>query len=252
MLSDEITMRCRHELKFTISEAQAAAMAEHVRSAVPLDPHANRGAYPVVTLYLDSPDLRLCRESLEGVKNRFKLRVRSYTDAPDSPYSFEIKRRMNRVIAKSRAWVCKEDMPAALNGSIVLSRSDHNYSESLTQFRYYQARLRAAPVLRVRYLRQAFETAWGNHLRVTFDRQLHFVATPTPNVQMNGRGWQPFPGNPVVLEIKFNGRFPGWLGRIIHSFGIQDRSFSKYALSVRHACGRRFSAPRCPRRAGNE
>ncbi len=252
MHSDDKTMWCRHELKYVISEAQAAAMIQYVRPAVPPDPHANRGVYPVVTLYLDSSDLRLCRESLEGVKNRFKLRIRSYTDAPDTPCSFEIKRRMNRIIAKSRAWVPKTDMPSVLKDSRVLSESEGDREENLEQFLYYQARLRTAPVLRVRYLRQAFESAWGNHLRVTFDRRLHFNTTVTPNIQMNGRGWQSFPGNPVVLEIKFTGRFPGWLGRIIHTFGIQDRSFSKYALSVKHACGRRFCAPKIARRVSDE
>jgi hypothetical protein len=234
---------CRHELKYVVSEAQAAAMIEYVHPLVPPDVHAARGTYPVVTLYLDSADLRLCRESLDGVKNRFKLRIRSYTDASDTPCSFEIKRRMNRVIAKSRAWVRRVDMPSALNDLRALSWGEGCREANLAQFLYYQARLRAAPVLRVRYLRQAFESAGGNHLRVTFDRQLHFNTTATPNIEMNGRGWQPFPADPVVLEIKFSGRFPGWLSGIIRTLGIQDRSFSKYALSVKHACGRRFCAP---------
>ena len=54
--------------------------------------------YPIVSLYLDSPDLQLCRESLTGVKNRFKLRIRSYTDEPEYPRFLEIKRRINQVI----------------------------------------------------------------------------------------------------------------------------------------------------------
>jgi hypothetical protein len=234
---------CRHELKYVISEAQAAAMIACIRALVPPDVHAQRGGYPIVSLYLDSSDLRLCRESLEGVKNRFKLRIRSYSDAPEALYAFEIKRRMNRIIVKSRTWVCREDVPTLVGGSRSPSARIDPQEASLAQFLHYQTRFCAAPVLRVRYLREAYEDHGGNRLRITFDRQLQFNVTATPNVQMNGSGWQPFPGQPVVLEIKFTARFPAWLGRAVRALAIQDRSFSKYALSVKHACGRRFCAP---------
>jgi hypothetical protein len=234
---------CRHELKYVITEAQAAMMIACVRPFVPPDSHGRCGNYPIVSLYLDSSDMRLCRESLEGVKNRFKLRVRSYSDAPDALCSLEIKRRMNRIIAKSRSWVSKTDMPALAGGPGTPAARLNLQEPRLAQFLYYRTRLSAAPVVRVRYLRQAFECPCGSTLRITFDRQLQFNVTSQPNVCMNGYGWQSFPGQPVVLEIKFTGQFPAWLGRIVRTLEIQDRSFSKYALSIKHACGRRFCAP---------
>ena len=74
--------------------------------------------YPIVSLYIDSPELQLCRESLTGQKNRFKLRVRSYTDEPEYPQFFEIKRRINQVIMKSRARVTDADVPNLLGGPV--------------------------------------------------------------------------------------------------------------------------------------
>lgn len=243
---------CRHELKYVINEAQAAAMIACVRPFVPPDVHARSGGYPIVSLYLDSSDLRLCRESLDGVKNRFKLRVRSYSDAPDTLCSFEIKRRLNRIIAKTRSWVSRAEVAALVGGASSPAARVGAREASLAQFLYYRTRLRAAPVLRVRYMRQAFESTCGNPLRLTFDRQLQFNVTSKPNVGMNGGGWQPFPGQPVVLEIKFTGRFPAWLGRVVRALEIQDQSFSKYALSVKYACGWRFCAPTFAGRDANE
>lgn len=95
----------RFELKYFISESQAAVIKKLIKPYTQPDPYCLNqpgGAYPLASLYLDSPDLRLCRESLEGHKNRFKLRIRRYSDDLSSPSFFEIKRRVDRVIIKSR------------------------------------------------------------------------------------------------------------------------------------------------------
>ena len=242
----------RHELKYVITESQAEAISAWVRPFIQPDVHARRDGYPVVSLYLDSSDLRLCRESLEGVKNRFKLRIRSYADAPEAPCSVEIKRRMNRIVAKSRVWISRQHVASLVEDSRLCANDVQHTDAGLAQFLFYQTCLRAAPVLRVRYLREAYEDPGGNRLRITFDRQLQFNTTATPIVDLNGSGWQCFPGALVVLEIKFTDRFPAWLGRVIRTLEIQERSFSKYALSVRHACGRGYCAPRLVGRDWNE
>ena len=101
-------LACRYEMKYHITETQAAAITEFKKPFVALDRYCKLQPsrdYPIVSMYLDSGDLRLCRESLTGHKNRFKLRIRSYTDEPEYPRFFEIKRRMNTIIIKSRARV---------------------------------------------------------------------------------------------------------------------------------------------------
>ena len=85
------TLSCRHELKYQISESKAAAIAQFMKPYLQLDRYSKLqrgGDYPVVSLYLDSVDMCLCRESLTGQKNRFKLRIRSYTDEPEYPRFF--------------------------------------------------------------------------------------------------------------------------------------------------------------------
>ncbi len=229
--SEEIAWS-RYELKYLITEAQAAAVAAYIRPIMRQDSHNAGGVYPLVSLYLDSPDLRLCRESLEGIKNRFKLRIRCYSDHPDSPCYFEIKRRINQVIVKSRASVPKNAVESLLAGTTRPALADAEEHRSLNQFLYYRRFLNAGPAAYVRYLRQAFETRLNDTVRVTFDRQLN-CKTPVATVPcLNGTGWQRLSETRVVLEIKFTDRYPTWLSRLVQTFGLERCSMSKYARSV--------------------
>ena len=97
--------------------------------------------------------------------------------------------------------------------------------------------------MRVRYLRQAFESRVGDDVRVTFDRRLSLNITRGPELGLNGSGWQRPPERGVVLEIKFTRGYPAWIGRLIREFGLQAQSMSKYARLVTHACAMRFCAP---------
>jgi len=241
-------LACRFEMKYLITEVEARALAEFIKPYIQVDRYCKLqggGDYPIVSLYLDSEDLQLCRESLEGRKNRFKLRIRSYTDEPDYPCFFEIKRRINTIIMKSRARVMQRDIPHLLRG-LPLPPQNYNVDEqALNQFQLYMASIKARPTILIRYMRQAYEGDGENRVRITFDRQLCYKVTHEPVVTLGGSGWQPNPltmGH-VILEIKFTGRYPAWLNRLVKYFNLQARSISKYATSIQDACLLRFCAP---------
>ncbi len=243
------TLWCRYEMKYVISESKAAQIARFIEPYLKLD-HYSRlqpsGFYPIVSLYLDSHDLRLCKESLLGVLKRFKLRIRSYTDDSAYPRFFEIKRRANTVIIKSRARVKTEDVATLLSGRYVPPAHDYKADvDAIRQFQLYMKSVDAKPVVLIRYLRRAYEGDSENRVRVTFDRQLAYNVSKAPEVLLRGRGWQPSPItlNSVILEIKFTGRYPAWLGRMTDYFDLRQRSMSKYATSLKGAYSLRFCAP---------
>ena len=246
--SPDRTLACRHELKYHITETQAAAIAEFVKPFVQLDRYCKLQPsrdYPIVSLYLDSGDLKLCRESLTGHKNRFKLRIRSYTDEPEYPRFFEIKRRMNTIIMKSRARVMDSDVETLLAG---LPLPPQNYTadmDAINQFQLYVSNIRAKPAVLVRYVRQAYEGDDQNRVRVTFDRQLAYNITNVAQVRLGGGGWQrnPFTIGGVILEIKFTDRYPAWLSRLVKHFNLRQRSISKYASSLQDSSSLKFCAP---------
>jgi len=243
------TLLPRYEIKYLISESRAAAIAQFIKPYVRLDHYCElqpSGSYPVASLYLDSKGLQLCRESMEGRKNRLKLRIRSYTDQSNYPCFFEIKRRANAIVIKNRARVMPHNVETLLSGLSLPAQDVNGDGETLKQFRLYIASIGARPVVRTRYQRQAFESIVDNRVRVTFDRTLCYNVTSAPDVGLNGQGWQRYPLDGVVLEIKFTGRYPAWLGQMVKCFNLQRRSISKYVRSIKKACLLRFCAPKVP------
>lgn len=246
----DTTLSSRYEMKYLISEAKTAAIERFVSDYLPTDHYSKlqpSGYYPIVSLYLDSPDLMLCRESLTGILNRFKLRIRSYSDDLSYPRFCEIKRRANTVIIKSRARVKTQDLANILAGRYMPPpKNNLKDIEALRQFLLYYNSINAGPVILIRYMRKAYEGTSDNRVRVTFDTNLCFNTRTTAEVLLGGNGWQKNNVSlyGVILEIKFTGRFPAWLNRLTRYFGLRQRSMSKYTTSVQNACRLGFCAPK--------
>ncbi|MCF7973948.1 MAG: polyphosphate polymerase domain-containing protein [Phycisphaerae bacterium] len=234
------TLGCRYELKYLISESEAVAITEFIKVHMPEDRYSKLqpgGYYPIVSLYLDSEDLTLCRESLSGKKNRFKLRIRSYSDDEQYPTFFEIKRRISSVIMKSRAPARHQDVPMLLKGLMLPQQDFRTNLEALNQFQLYCSYLTAQPAILIRYMRKAYESESENRVRVTFDRELCYKVTKEPRVTLNGPGWQTnlLTVKGVILEIKFTARYPIWLSRLVTTFNLNSRSISKFATSMQQS-----------------
>ena len=245
-VSDSIP-RCRYEFKYRISESKAEAVKQFIRPYLHLDHYCRlqpSGTYPIVSLYLDSHNLRLCRQTLEGNKNRFKLRIRSYTDDLDYPRFFEIKRRMNAIIIKSRAGVMQRDVETLLSGLSLPPQDYNTEEETLRQFQLYMKSINAGPVMRIGYVRRAYEDDSENRVRVTLDRQLAYNVSNKLDIGFKGRGWQRHSLGEVILEIKFTARYPAWLNQMVRCLNLQQRSISKYVASAKESCLIGYCAPR--------
>ena len=244
--SSDRVLSCRYELKYRIRETKARAIAQYLQSYISPDQYARKRPgheYPISSLYFDSDDLHLCKETLAGRKNRFKLRIRCYDDDPQSICFFEIKRRINTVIFKNRTRIPKVHLLDAIRGNMTASGLYKKDRETLDQFNFYLQTLRANPILSVRYMRQAYEGDSSNRVRITFDRELAFKATNTPVVSINGQGWHRVPMDFVILEIKFSDRYPFWLTDMVKIFDLKQTAISKYVSSVKQSCNSGFCAP---------
>jgi hypothetical protein len=227
----------RYELKYRISEPMAHAVKGFVSAFLSLDPYSRirpNGQYPICSLYLDSRQFDLFRETQLDKCNRFKLRIRSYDDEPQNPVFFEIKRKLNRVIYKSRARASRDRISDILRGHYIPPEATEADRTALRQFVHYTQCLMARPVVLVRYMREAFENRTDAKVRVTLDRQLSYQAVDKPVIKLNGPGWKQLPIDFVVLEIKFTDQFPSWLADMVRLFELNRQSMSKYCQSVRH------------------
>lgn len=222
-------------MKYVIPEPLAVRIRDFIFPYLEIDPYgATRPdlSYPVHSLYLDSPDLFTYTSTINGDRNRYKLRIRFYEGRPEAPVFFEIKRREDNAIYKQRCAVRREaaaDMLAGrlpdrrdlVGGGPDAERALHTFSRLVNQ-------LRARPITHVAYQRQAWTSRENNRTRVTFDRRV--MTCREPSLHLDARMDHPVCvfGDDVVLELKFTGRFPGWMGDLTRAFGLKQSSAAKY------------------------
>jgi hypothetical protein len=229
----------RVELKYRVREAIALEVRGFVQSFLELDEYGvgRPGlSYPIHSLYLDSDDLRTFRETFNGSKNRFKLRLRFYDDRPSSPVFFEIKRRQNDAILKQRAGVRRAAVNWLLAGQLpepkhlLSSRPDQQVA--LQNFCRLMLDLQARPKVHVAYLREAWVSTQDNSVRVTMDREVCVARQFGAGLELaQDNPVRPF-GTAVILELKFTGRFPNWFRELVQRFDLERTSAAKYGDGV--------------------
>ncbi len=235
----------RYELKYLIDERRAHAIRDFAMSYLDHDPYAlgrPNFEYPIYNLYLDSDDLALCRATMSGDRNRFKLRIRTYDRDGTGPAFFEIKRRVNDVICKERSAVRRDAVDRLLAGhwprrEDLVKLSDQAFG-ALQRFCELRSRMRASGTVHVAYLREAYCSQDSNAVRLTFDRGLR--ATRHHNrLSPLGPGQDIDPGvEGVILELKFTDRFPVWMREMVRIFNLERRSMAKYVTCVHALAGK--------------
>lgn len=231
--------RQRFEYKYLVSEEVALAVRDFVSSYLSLDEFSSARpgfSYPVHSLYLDSPDLILYQNTVNGDKNRFKLRLRFYENGADRPVYFEIKWRLNNTIRKKRAAVFREDVADLLAGHVPearhLATEAPGAMDALESFATLVNRLRATPQSHVSYQREAWVDEGANSIRVTLDR--HVLSEPRHTLTFDPSTTAPIDvfGRAVVLELKFTNRFPNWFNHLVQSFGLRQGTAAKYVDGI--------------------
>lgn len=235
--ADAVTSQ-RFEMKYLIDEVKAERIRTNLAAFMLPDKKARFGnPYNVSSLYLDSPAMRLFWSSNLGEKNRFKLRVRSYSDDPHEPLFCEIKRRMNGIVLKKRATIRREFLGEILRGAHPRPEMMRNPSEldNLHLFTEYIRQLDARPCLHVRYSREAWMSLFGDPTRITFDSRLAClpVSEDADKVRLNGSGWKRMDHFPVILEIKFSDSYPPWLHEFVLRHGLFRDSCAKYVQCIK-------------------
>jgi len=228
----------RYEFKYIIDESMAGDVRAFVLQYLEPDGHTKRPGvgYAVHSLYLDTPGLDLCRATLDGLKNRFKLRIRFYDDHPDSPIFFEIKRRVNLVILKERAAVRRAAVPRLIAGGWPelgdLFNNRERFSPALENFCWLRDEIDARPVAYASYLREGYEPKESNVCRVTFDRCLRAGVYCGRLSIEDLESWAKPDVPGVVLELKFTDRFPEWMHELVESFDLCRTTMPKYVKCV--------------------
>lgn len=229
----------RLELKYIVPEATAVAARDFVSSYLTMDKFGVGRpdfSYPIHSLYLDSDDLAFYWHTINGNKNRYKLRLRYYSDRSGAPVFCEIKRRINGAILKQRGAVKRGAVEGLLAGQLPepeqLFFDDPGQMPALERFCELMQHNHAKPKAHVAYRREAWISSEGNATRVTMDRQVRFEFQPATILRTEMQHpLEVFPDR-VVLELKFTGRFPDWFKELVRCFNLWQCAAAKYADGV--------------------
>lgn len=225
----------RFELKYQIGEETALAVRDFIRPYLEIDEYGAslpNLSYPVHSLYVDSRDLRLYWSTINGDKNRFKLRLRFYENRPSAPIFFEIKRRTNNTISKQRGGVKREAVEPLLAGQLPepshLASHDPKQLLAIQNFCDLANRLNARPQTHVAYLREAWLSRHDNSVRITMDREVRTEPVFTAQLSTEMKNPTYVFGRHVILELKFTNRFPDWFKELVRVFNLMQCGAAKY------------------------
>ena len=230
----------RYEMKYRIMPHQVDAVRQIVRNFCTPDAAGENGIYTISSLYFDTPDQRLYRETRQRVPRRFKIRVRRYHSGP---YFLEVKRRMMDIVRKTRCPIPADAWPGILENPTLWTQLDLGPAKQHAYDSFVNAVLTtmASPHTVVRYDREAWVSTSDGYGRVTFDYNIVGAAArgleiPIEDDQCWYREDAPrrfgLGGSGVVLELKCTTKVPLWMTDLVNRFNLRRVGFSKYATSV--------------------
>jgi len=185
--------------------------------------------YPVSSLYFDSPTLKCYNEKISGIKNRAKLRLRTYSqDLKNVDNVFlEIKKKMDSIVIKDRAKIDSDIYHNSLSGRLGDTADLDN--KVIKSFFMRQRVYSMEPVVLVRYKRKPLVSRFDNNLRITFDYDLEAGGA---NSFYDHKVLNSFFPNKAVMEIKYNNSLPSWLHKIIQRHELSRVAISKYCYGI--------------------
>lgn len=224
----------RYEIKYLLDADRLAEVQASLQDYLHTDANGSEGGYYVHSIYFDSPDMRFLREKFEGDLIRVKPRIRTYRSSLDGPPAgifLELKGRYDRIVEKRRCPIDRSLAKLLLTETPVHPNGWSAKHTVLGEFLYMSHRFRLVPAVSVLYHRTAFFGAYWRNLRITFDRLV--LCSPATGLDAPSEDFmQTIPCSQTVMELKYNDKVPLSLLRRINSLGLQQRSFSKYAMSV--------------------
>lgn len=232
----------RREYKYLIDEPTAERVRRAIAGICTPDAHASGGRYLIDTLYLDTVGLHIYRATVEDERVRAKLRIRTYPNTPRSPVFFEVKKRVDDVIVKTRAAIPTNRWAEILEaGDLDLIPADQR-EQAEPFFAMYHANRHGPmlPQVLVRYEREPYTSTIDDDVRLTIDRKIEVRSCAELALSDSMYGWSPVdhplamrtPGSYAVLELKFPIRAPHWMIELVRGLDLPRLAFSKYARGI--------------------
>ena len=219
--SKPIAVMKRYEIKYLMNKEQTEYLIKSIEGRLFPDMY---GETTIASLYYDTPDKRLIRESLEKPAFKEKIRLRSYGRASDdSPVFLELKRKAEGVVYKRRIQSTVPAVAGFFERSAAICE-DGQIQREITYFRDLYKDL--VPSCLIICERTAYYEANGD-LRLTIDKNPRY-RTENLDLTSDMDGTALLPEGWTILEVKVQGAMPLWLAEVLSKGRIYQTSFSKY------------------------
>ncbi len=223
----------RYEKKYLLSREQYTALRQV------LDEHIKPDAYfqsTVCSLYYDSNDYRLIRQSIEQPVYKEKLRVRSYNvPSPDSTVFVELKKKYKGIVYKRRVHMSAKDACNYLSGKIP-APEDNQITREIDWFMHVNM---PTPKVFIACDRSAYVATDNPELRITFDENIRWRETDL-DLTAGSHGEPLIAPGQVLMEIKIPGAAPLWLAHMLSDLALFPTGFSKYGTCYKTALLKKY------------
>lgn len=214
----------RYEFKYLMDAPQLQAILDAMAPHMVPDEYSHSS---IRNLYLDTPDFRLIRRSLEKPVYKEKLRIRSYGRVGGAEKVFvELKKKYCSVVYKRRISMPQDQALGCVAGTEFWP--DSQIGAELAYAAGFYKTLR--PAVFLSYERDSFRGVEDEDFRVTFDREIRYRREA---LTLDSDTWGiPIlaPGQ-VLMEVKVAGGLPLWMTHVLSEQEIYKTSFSKYGTA---------------------
>lgn len=214
----------RIEIKYLISEEIYNEFRKRVETRMEDDEY---GLSKISSIYYDSENYDVIRESMEKPPYKEKLRLRAYGDVTnDSKVYLELKKKYDGVVYKRRTSLKYGEALNYLNKGIKPYKS----SQILDEIDYFIRFHNVSRGTLIEYERIASYGCEDKELRITYDSNIK-AAFDTYDFNSPGYKNSLLKEGERLMEIKVPGAMPLWLTEILSELKIYPVSFSKYGTA---------------------
>lgn len=220
----------RVEKKYRITPAQKEALLSRILPHLSPDEH---GRNTICSLYLDTPDYLIIRNSINARAYKEKLRLRAYgTPSMEDHVFLEIKKKFKGVVYKRRESMTLQEAMDYISGGAMPCNSQIMREIDYSMRFYHQPQ----PAMLIAYEREAYFDTNDPNLRITFDTNVRARDTDC-RLEAGAQGEPLVSSDEILMEIKTTGAMPVWLARALSECGILPSRFSKYSTAYLRKTG---------------
>lgn len=211
----------RYEQKYLLSAEQYTSFRQQLDEYIQPDEYFRS---TVCSVYYDTDDFSLIRNSIDAPVYKEKLRLRSYNvPTADSTVFIELKEKFKGLVYKRRIAMTVSEAADYLAGRAAIKDD----SQPGREIDWFLRSNRVSPKVFLASDREAYVGRENSELRITFDRNIRWRDYDL-DLTAGSHGEEVTQSGQVLMEIKMPESSPMWLAQMLSENRIFPTGFSKY------------------------